>query len=278
MLAPVGECIYCGAKDQPLHEEHIIPEAIGGGLVLPSATCRCGLERTHGFEGRVTNQIFQDIRRQMGIKGKKRKRHPDELRKLPIQESFADPIHLAPARKVELKDHPSTLIIPRIQPLSALGKNQLLSQMDGKQVPIDFWILVPDAKERADRLKKEGAKGVWQLKQIEINLILRLLAKMAHASAVATMGPRRFKYQLIDVISGKMEGANSLIGELPAEAQGLLPPALCRFGLHQIAVGHYDYNSSRQVLVHMHLFSGLFRPQPPFTTPHCAVLAGAIIQ
>jgi len=120
-LDPVGRCIYCGTKDEPLgEEEHIIPESIGGGLILPKATCPCGPKLTHGFEGKVVNQIFQETRRQLGIKGKKRKRTPDELM-LSIQEGFAEPFNLAPIRKVEIKDHPSGLFIPRIKPLPMLG-------------------------------------------------------------------------------------------------------------------------------------------------------------
>lgn len=37
---PVGRCIYCGAEPPvPLTTEHIIPQGLGGGLILPSASC-----------------------------------------------------------------------------------------------------------------------------------------------------------------------------------------------------------------------------------------------
>lgn len=39
---PVGQCIYCGRMppEVALEEEHIIPLAINGGLILPDASCR----------------------------------------------------------------------------------------------------------------------------------------------------------------------------------------------------------------------------------------------
>jgi hypothetical protein len=161
-LDAIGKCIYCGNEDGPLDREHIIPESMGGGLILPRATCPCGPKRTHGFEGKVVNQVFQETRRQLGIRGKKRKRTADELL-LSVQEGFADPFNLATTRKVEIKDHPSMLIIPRIRPLPMLGTSQLLSEVDGQIIPFDFWNLVPDDRERIDRLKQQGAKGVWRL-------------------------------------------------------------------------------------------------------------------
>ncbi len=39
---PVGRCICCGRArpEMALEEEHIIPLAINGGLILPDASCR----------------------------------------------------------------------------------------------------------------------------------------------------------------------------------------------------------------------------------------------
>ena len=45
--APVGRCIYCGATEHSpgrakLGDEHIVPEGLGGMMILPEASCgRC---------------------------------------------------------------------------------------------------------------------------------------------------------------------------------------------------------------------------------------------
>lgn len=35
-------CVYCGAEDQPLHCDHIIPFSRGGGSVLDNLATACG--------------------------------------------------------------------------------------------------------------------------------------------------------------------------------------------------------------------------------------------
>jgi hypothetical protein len=107
------------------------------------ATCPCGPKLTHGFEGTVTREIFQQVRRQSGVKGKKRKRGADAFL-LPVYEKFAEPFDVAPSRKVSIDDHPSMLFIPRIQPLKRLGTQQSFQVMEGKPVPFDLWQPVPD--------------------------------------------------------------------------------------------------------------------------------------
>jgi hypothetical protein len=40
VFPPVKCCIYCGAQDCKLGDEHIIPQALGGNMILPAAACR----------------------------------------------------------------------------------------------------------------------------------------------------------------------------------------------------------------------------------------------
>jgi hypothetical protein len=62
-----ASCIYCGTQaDQTeakeLSDEHIIPYALGGNLVLPKASCdRCAKE-THAFEGHLAGKTYEFAR------------------------------------------------------------------------------------------------------------------------------------------------------------------------------------------------------------------------
>jgi hypothetical protein len=48
---PVGLCIYCGAAPPtPLTKEHIIPQGLGGGLILPQSSCEKCRRITQKFE------------------------------------------------------------------------------------------------------------------------------------------------------------------------------------------------------------------------------------
>jgi hypothetical protein len=271
-IGTTSRCIYCGRPDEPRGIEHAIPEAIGGGLLLMNATCPCGPKLTHGFEGTVTREIFQQVRRQSGIKGKKRKRGADAFL-LTVHEKFAEPFDVAPARKVSIDDHPSMLFIPRLQPLKRLGTQQLLQVMEGKPVPFDLWQLVPDIDQRVKRLKETGSSGSWMLQTVQIDPLLRLLAKIAHTAAIACLGYEGFEHFLVELISGDMSRAAELVGELPAEAPSLFPFGY-RQGLHEVAVGLHYEEGNCFVLAHIRLFSNLFRGQSPFFTPAYAVIAG----
>jgi len=53
----VGRCIYCGATDQKLTLEHIIPECVGGDLELPDSSC----EACRRLTGSINEQqLFGD--------------------------------------------------------------------------------------------------------------------------------------------------------------------------------------------------------------------------
>jgi hypothetical protein len=63
---PVGRCIYCLAMASDLGDEHIIPQALGGNIILRSASCRhCEKIIGGGFEQRLTHKtkgMFAAIR------------------------------------------------------------------------------------------------------------------------------------------------------------------------------------------------------------------------
>jgi len=45
-----GHCIYCGTKQGPLSDEHIVPFGLGGTLVLPKASCKACATETAKLE------------------------------------------------------------------------------------------------------------------------------------------------------------------------------------------------------------------------------------
>lgn len=276
-LDNVGRCIYCGKDDGPLGAEHIIPESIGGALVLPKATCPCGPRQTHGFEGRAVTQIYQQIRRQMGIRGKKGKRPPG-FDLLPLWEERGEPLEVGPPDiLVAPEEHPSILAIPRINPLSLLGNDSqfFAASKEGQRMIIDMWDITPNGQERTDRIKAKGATGVFGRQKIEVSNLCRLLAKIAHASATSCLGFGGFRPLLLEAIAAPVSTVG-LVGEMPATDPGFFPFDYPR-GLHEIAIGFRDIGSVRYVIAEIRLFSNLFRyGNGPCFTPRYAVAAGTI--
>ena len=83
VFVPVGRCIYCGAGDCALGDEHIIPQALGGNMILPAASCH-DCERIVGgqLEGWLlhkTKGMFAAARLRLEFKSKRPKNRPKSL-------------------------------------------------------------------------------------------------------------------------------------------------------------------------------------------------------
>ena len=57
-----GACIYCGAADVKLTDEHIVPLSIGGQHVLLKASCNECNKITSKFELDVARGLWGDAR------------------------------------------------------------------------------------------------------------------------------------------------------------------------------------------------------------------------
>lgn len=82
---PVGACIYCGATQGRLTEEHIVPKGLGGTLVLPDSSCDPCAKLTSQFEMKVLRGFLDRGRQSLGIKGRKSHRRPATE---PIKQTF----------------------------------------------------------------------------------------------------------------------------------------------------------------------------------------------
>lgn len=89
IYAPIGSCIYCGSlkwsAEQPrkLGDEHIVPEGLGGRLLLPEASCKKCEEITSKIELEWLRSGFHTARVQKGLE--KKKKRPPRFLNLQIQ-------------------------------------------------------------------------------------------------------------------------------------------------------------------------------------------------
>ncbi len=199
IYAPVGLCIYCGATEwsaqqqRKLGDEHIIPEGLGGALILPEASCRACEAITSAVELEWLRGSYYTARVQKGL-GKKKKRPP---RFLPLQvlrdgqmtwESIS--IEKYPAMVATLLfDEPTILsdLVPVEKALSggvAVGTLPTFGQLLKPYLDQGTVTFVPP---------RSGATSVH---------LGRMLAKIAHSYAVAELGITGFSPFLVDIISG----------------------------------------------------------------------------
>lgn len=78
----IGRCIYCGANDRKLTDEHIIPEGfIGDAIVFEKASCEpCAQLFNKEFEQYCLRQLFYIHRLAAGVPSKKPRDRPKTIR------------------------------------------------------------------------------------------------------------------------------------------------------------------------------------------------------
>ena len=274
-LAPIDCCVYCGETTGPLGTEHLFPESLGGGILLPRATCPCGPRRTHAFEGEAVNQYFNQARKYLGIKGKKRKRSENSnLFKIwdgPYKPN-ATLEELGTPRLIPAEEHPSILLIPRLNPLQLLGHRWFYRKdRSGTFQQIDAWRL------------REVAEPYNAHFTLKYDALLRLLAKIGHCAAVSCLGFDSFTHKALPLIGGNFSNFNEIVGEWPAETESTFPFDYER-GLHNVSVSIKEIDGRKYVIAQIRMFSCLLWRQERVyedweatrLTPSYAVNVGSI--
>jgi hypothetical protein len=191
---PVGRCIYCGATNCDLGDEHILPQALGGNVILRSASCRA-CERIVGgqLEGRLleeTTGMFAAMRLRSTFKSKRPKDRPDSLPYTVIGIDGVKRIVNVPANKVPR--HWITLLTEAPPGVIAGRGPHAHSQCTVCTLynPDDFAAFTQPGETILFNGAGEGKD------------LVRFLAKIAHATVVAEKGIEAFEPWLPDFILG----------------------------------------------------------------------------
>jgi hypothetical protein len=192
---PVGRCIYCFATDCDLGDEHIIPQALGGNIVLRDACCpTCERIIGAGLEGILmhkTKGIFAAMRLRMDYKSKRPKDRPLSLPYTIISKDGVRKIVDVPAKMVPRHwTTYTTLTSPGV----IIGR-------------------LPDAEANINvfeqYLENDFAKIASQGESVQFQTAIRardfarFIAKIAHAITVAAYGLDAFEAWLPNFILNK---------------------------------------------------------------------------
>lgn len=250
----VGCCIYCGtlaySSGEPskrLGDEHIIPLAFGGSLLLPEASCQRCEAVTSAIETHCIEQMIRDNREHLGLKAR---RHRKDRKHLPVT---VDRGWGNETLRVSSDQHPGLLRAFAFEPPRLIfGERDADGDFAGK---LALKPLVPDIRARIDQI----GGTVQFVRRGEFSALTygRMLAKIAHSYAVAELGPRKFKPMLLDLILGRYGLHPS---QLVGGEWGSHEPDTPGSELHEITVklfsGLRDY-----YVVQIRLFSKLDMPR-----------------
>lgn len=216
---PQDVCIYCGQP--PVGDEHIVPRGLGGGMVLPKASCRNCERTTSRFEKIGMEGFFRFARHHMGVRGA---REPRARRKrLPVWIERNDRSEFG---KLEVADHPLLIMLYAFNaPDILLGLPPPTSDRprDGR------WWFYRD-QNFAQKLARFGAKSFAVTGKANMGCFMQMIAKIGHSFAVAELGLEKFQPLLPSVILGTPdETMRHLIG-------GSVDPVPPTSALHEVSL------------------------------------------
>jgi hypothetical protein len=247
-------CIYCNEiSETPLTSEHIIPESLGGTLVIENASCAICADQSHAFEGHACN-VLRPVRRQLGLPQKHRGAKQRANRKAERFVLMLDrnrvkvPIEEFPALLVSLVFPPPGILLgqkPEDKLLTGgVYSAELLEKFGEKLNRVR-------AKYRADSV---GIMGIEPRARGEQDDFGRMLAKIAHSYAAAELGCGSFHPFLVHIIRGvKPYYLPHFIGS----GIGKQPPFS---DLHQIEIDAGGMGGASLVVVKIRLFANRDTP------------------
>ena len=244
--APVGGCIYhtLGQPGGPFTLEHIIPESLGGMLELPEASCHDCQVITSAFEGENARRLFLPIRRQYKFPSKNRGAARRPARE---KETFEVKID-GKKRNIPAAEYPGVLLSFSFPfPTILSGQPPTHKSFSGG---VALGIL-PEFGDRLNRLRAKYGQNVSFLTRGSADAMGRMLAKIAHAYAVAEIGFGRFRPYLLGIIRNHDPYLlHHFLGSSPDPASPISDD------LHEIAVlPPGQVGPDNLIVVKIHLFS-----------------------
>lgn len=198
---PVGRCIYCGATEG-LSDEHVIPYALGGALILPDSSCPRCAGITSDFERRVLRGFMQGAR----VAGNYPTRRPKERPKsLPLEIEREGRFESV---EVPTQRHPALLFLPLPEPPGIIAGRPHAPGVSVRGIETLYF-----GKNPADAARELGVKTIRTTENWDVTSFARLLAKVAYSWCVAAAGTlSRDDVVILLLILGAADDASHWIG------------------------------------------------------------------
>jgi hypothetical protein len=253
---PVGKCIYCPNHKGKLTEEHVVPFGLAGdSVVLPQASCKECARITGKVERYCLRSMLGNFRIAMGAPTRRPKERPKTISvrtgRLSDDNSRVEDLKIIEISPTDLIMFPSFTfpgagILEGRAPEIDISYQINMHRVDGQ--PVEF-------------CRQHGAV---ETPMIYPMAFLRMVAKIAHAYAVAELGLGSFKPFLLDLILCRIQELNFGLQWIGCEPIAPRPTA----DLFSLSYSKCILEGGeRYVIVHLRLF-------PFFSTPLYHVVVG----
>jgi hypothetical protein len=239
VFAPAKRCIYCPNPHGPYTREHVIPRGMGGGMILPEASCSDCQKSINEIETYCMRGPFLSHRLATGLVN-----HSKDLGdtiKMPI---IVDGVRQE--REFPVEQYPKFLVLPQLHdPPGIVGGHSA----DGNFGRVSFSIWGDE-----EELRDLNAEGNAILRDgYNLDSFARMLAKMAHGYAAGQLRLENFDPLLPDFILGKArEKATYLVGDWGQD--GMAVPAGV---IHQIGHSFREVGDRIMIAARIRLFAEL---------------------
>ncbi|MFZ3122675.1 MAG: HNH endonuclease [Thermodesulfovibrionales bacterium] len=248
----VGRCIYCGSTNN-LSDEHIIPFAFGGRMVLPKSSCNICAGLSSAFEHTCLRTMFGPLRMLYDLPSRRKKKRPATL-PLKVKHKPGDNWTEVPVRR---EDYPFLVMFPYFLMPDLLSGHKTLGNRGA--VTERLWIRGASASHgffdhMDDLIAELGVHSVMPEAKAHVKEFCLMLAKIAHSYAVAELGNQKFKPLLLELILQKnLSNRADFIGGLDYDE----PPS---GNLHELSIEKHPCNRSDLVVVRIRFLSKLATP------------------
>lgn len=246
MSRHIGRCAYCGSTEN-LSKEHIIPLGLGGEEVLYKASCGACRDETSKIEGRVLDVAWKGFRVVVGMPTRHKKTWPTALRAEVRNGGGWTQIDLPVAQYTGAAGFPRFGREP-----AALHSGQ----DDGLEVK-SIYVVKGNAAGVDPTISPAAIAGASEYRVpvgYDVDAIARMLAKIAHCSAIDLFGPDAFEPFLVDCILGRADDLGHWIGA-PGGSMFDDPPARG----HRIRVGTIE--DSRAIMAGIQFLADAGTPE-----------------
>lgn len=249
-LQPFGRCIYCGRSHDAdgarlaLTSEHIIPEFLGAGLELPTASCHDCQKITGAIEHSIAREMFDPVRTAFAIKGKNgvpnNTNFPLDVGRETSQHDFVPLVH-----------YPTVLVLPALYPASSYSRRPI--QADD---PFNFRMYNINAD--AKYLRMYGLKG-FSSQHIDMVRFAQMIAKIAYAYAMYHWAGK-LRPTVADFVRTHFPKEQEVVGHFGHVGGFLEGSEKPTSSLHELEAGKLSWGNLTYLAVRVRLFASYDMP------------------
>jgi len=221
-----GECIYCGAKDVELTDEHVLPYFIGGNHVINDASCKPCAKVTSRFERDVAKGLWNDARSAYDAPSRRKKKRKKYI-------FLADQKNPGNKLKIPYKEYPAPMVFYCMDTAGfLLGLSETVDR-------INTWTFkaIVDQK-KLDAFEEKYPGQLTATMKFNHDSYARLLEKIAYGQIMCSLDPGDFRPICLPYILGKKTNHTFIVGSRKSIPE---PQAGLGYSMSTICFGTSDY-------------------------------------